>query len=196
MRQFFAEQGLLALFVLMVADNVGVPLPSEVPLLLAGVLVSQGDMTYAGAVGVAALGSVVGSLIAYALGRTAGRAVALRWGRLVLISPEDIDRAEAWFDKRGDLAVLLARMVPLARTIVSIPAGILEMSIVRFTIFTAIGSTAWCLLVIGGGWMLGDRYEDVLGGFSIVGMTVAMVVVAVAAGWFLKRRSKAVRKAE
>ena len=194
-RDFFADYGLLALFALMVADNIGVPLPSEVPLLLAGVFVSEGDMAYPAAVAVAAAGSVIGSLIAYGLGRTAGRAVALRWGRFVLISPDDVDRAERWFDKRGDLAVLLCRMVPLARTIISIPAGILEMKIWRFTLFTAIGSTLWCLAVIAAGWILGNRYEGIVGGFSIVGMIVAMIVVAVAAGWWLKRRNAKVRRA-
>src|SRR5688572_7314974 len=116
-REFFRDHGLLALFLLMVLDNIGVPFPSEIPLLLAGFSASTGDMNLVAAAGVGAVGSLVGALVLYVLGRSLGRAAILRWGRLARIDHDDLDRAEAWFHRRGEPAVLFLRVIPLARTI-------------------------------------------------------------------------------
>lgn len=191
----FKDHGLWALFVLMVADNVGVPFPSEVPLLFAGFLVSGGDMAYAPAVLVAATGSLAGALILYALGRSVGRAAVLRWGRFIRFSEQDLIRAERWFHRRGEVSVFALRVVPLARTIISIPAGALEMKAIRFSAYTFAGSALWTVFVVGVGWGLGENYERVLDQFGLASIAGASLVAMVIAIWlarrFLSRREAA-----
>ncbi len=186
-RSFFIDYGLLALFVLMLLDNIGVPFPSEIPLLLAGFFVSDGRMDYVPAVIVSALGSLAGAWILYVLGRTIGRAIVLRWGRVIRISHDDIDRAEAWFHQRGEASVFFLRVVPLARTIISIPAGMLEMHPFRFSAYTFTGSLLWTIAVIGAGWGLGARYEDVIDGFGLASLAAAGFIGMVALAWVAKR---------
>ena len=186
-RSFFTDYGLLALFVLMLLDNIGVPLPSEIPLLLAGFFVSEARMDYLPAVVVSATGSLAGALILYVLGRTIGRALVLRWGRVLRISHDDIDRAEAWFHRRGESSVFFLRVVPLARTIISIPAGMLEMHPVRFSAYTFTGSLLWTFAVIGAGWGLGARYEDVIDGFGLASLAAASFIGMVVLAWGAKR---------
>lgn len=186
-RAFVTDYGVLALFVLMVLDNIGVPLPSEIPLLLGGFFIREGRMEAVPAVVVSALGSVAGALILYGLARVFGRAVIARWGRLLRIDDDDLARAEAWFHRRGEAAVFFLRVVPLARTIISIPAGILEMNVVRFTTYTLVGSLLWCATVIGIGWGMGASYERVLGGFGLAGFVAASVIAMVAAMWLVAR---------
>lgn len=185
--EFFTDYGLWALFVLMLLDNIGVPFPSEIPLLLAGFYVSDDRMSLVPAAFVSALGSLAGALILYWLGRSLGRAVVLKWGRLIRISHDDLDRAEAWFHRRGEPAVLFLRVIPLARTIISIPAGMLEMPLVKFVGFTLGGSLAWCFIVIGVGVGLGDNYEKVLDQFSLAQIAAASTIVMVIVAWILKR---------
>jgi membrane protein DedA with SNARE-associated domain len=187
---FIADYGLLALFVLMVLDNMAVPFPSEIPLLLTGVSIRQGQMAPVPAVLVAGIGSLVGALVLYLLARTIGHAAIVRWGRRVRVNEEDLARAEAWFHRRGEIGVLLLRMVPLARTLISIPAGVLEMSAIRFTLYTFGGSLAWGAFVIGLGWGLGDSYERVTGAFGLAGVAVASTIVMVVVIWFLARRRR------
>lgn len=188
--QWIADYGLVALFVLMVLDNMAVPFPSEIPLLLTGVSIREGTMSAAPAVIVAGAGSLLGALVLYTLARLVGRAIIARWGRFVRIGDEDLARAEAWFHRRGEMGVLLLRMVPLARTLISIPAGVLEMSVVRFTVYTLIGSLTWGGFVIGLGWALGDSYRRVEGAFGLAGIAVASTIVMVVVIAVLSRRRK------
>lgn len=190
MEQWIADYGLVALFVLMVLDNMAVPFPSEIPLLLTGVSIREGTMSAAPAVIVAAAGSLVGALVLYTLARLVGRAIIGRWGRFVRIGEDDLARAEAWFHRRGEMAVLFLRMVPLARTLISVPAGVLEMSLVRFTAYTFIGSLTWGGFVIGLGWGLGDSYRRVEGAFGLAGIAVASTIVMIAVIAFLARRRR------
>lgn len=187
MRTFFADHGLLALFVLMVADNVGVPLPSEIPLLFAGFFVSTGQMAFVPAILVAATGSLVGALVLYVLGRTLGRAIVHRWGRLIRVTDEDLDRAESWFHRRGELSVLYLRMVPLARTLISIPAGMLEMHPVRFGGYTFGGALAWTIALVSIGWAMGGAWENVLGGFGLASAGAAAMIAMVVGILVVKR---------
>lgn len=178
----------------MVAENLFPPIPSEIVLPLAGYEVFRGNLAFGLTVLAATLGSLIGALILYAVGRYGGRPVIDRWGRVLRVTQSDVDRAERWFDRWGDWVVLLSRMIPLVRSVVSIPAGILEMSILRFAVLTAIGSLLWNLLLVGAGYQLGNRWEDVsalVGRFSDVMKVVAVLAVVAAGVWLWRRRRPA-----
>lgn len=180
------DHGLLALFVLMLLDNIGVPFPSEIPLLLAGFFVWQGDMNFVSASVVSAAGGLAGALILYVVGRSVGRAAVHRWGKLIRVTEDDFARAEAWFHRRGEASVFFLRVVPLARTLISIPAGMLEMSVIRFALYTIAGSLAWAFIVIGVGWGLGPSYESALDRFGFASIIAASVIAMVGAIWFVR----------
>lgn len=176
--------GYLGLFLLLVLENLFPPIPSEVVLPLAGFLVGTGDFGFVGAVLSSTAGAVVGALILYALGRYGGRPLVLRYGKFLRVDAAALDRAEGWFRRYGDAVVLGARIVPLARSIVSIPAGTSRMPIVRFTVLTTIGSAIWNTALVGMGYSLGANWGAVsewVGRYS----DVVLVVLTVATGAYL-----------
>lgn len=185
--------GSFGLLFLMLVENLFPPIPSEAILPLAGFLVGRGELGGVQAVAAATTGSLLGALVLYALGRWGGRAVVLRYGRVLRVTENDLDRAEGWFDEYGDWVVLFGRMVPLARSVVSIPAGMLEMPVLRFVLLTTLGSALWNTLLVGAGWFLGANWERVsaiVGTISNVVFIVALVaIVLLAVYWFRGKRS-------
>jgi aminoglycoside phosphotransferase (APT) family kinase protein/membrane protein YqaA with SNARE-associated domain len=164
---FISSGGYLAVLFLTMLESACIPIPSEVTLGLAGALAS--GATFAGAthhhlqlgwvIVVGIVGSVIGSYVAYAVGRTGGRALVDRLGKYVLLTHADLDRAEAWFARRGDSVVLFGRIVPVVRTFISLPAGMAEMDLVRFGVFTAIGCAVWVTALTCAGWALGASWN-------------------------------------
>ena len=172
---------------LMFAENLFPPIPSEVILPLAGFLVYQGELRFVPALVVATVGSLAGALVLYALGRWGGRTLVLRYGRLLRVRESDLDRADAWFDRYGEAVVLLGRMVPGVRSLVSIPAGLAEMPVKRFVVLTVLGSGAWNTLLIGAGWQLGEnwsRLSGVVGSVSNAVLAILAVAVVVLVMWW------------
>jgi membrane protein DedA with SNARE-associated domain len=163
---------------LLVIENLFPPIPSEVVLPLAGFFVGTGDLAFWGALLAATNGSTAGALILYGIGRWGGRRLVLRYGRWLRVREEDLDRADGWFARHGDLVVLVARVVPFARSVVSIPAGIARMPPVRFMVLTAAGSGVWNAVLIGAGYALGANWNHVS---SWVGAYSDVVLVAVVA---------------
>ncbi len=153
--------GYPGIFAALVAENVFPPIPSELVLPLAGFEVDSGELNFILVVLSATLGSLVGALILYAIGLYGGRPLVLRWGGVLRVTERDLDRAEVWFQRWGDWVVLSARVIPVARSLVSIPAGMMRMSLLRFIVLTTIGSAIWNLLLIGAGYQLGKNWEDV-----------------------------------
>lgn len=186
--------GSIGLLFLMVAENLFPPIPSEAILPLAGFLVGRGELGGVQAILAATTGSVLGAFILYALGRWGGRAVVLRYGRVLRVTETDLDRAEGWFERYGDWVVLFGRMVPLGRSVVSIPAGMLKMPVWRFTLLMTIGSALWNMLLVGAGWFLGANWERVsaiVGSISNAVFLVALVaVVILAIYWFRRPRRR------
>lgn len=136
------------------------PLPSEIILPFAGYLVSLGKMNLFWAATVGALGCNVGSAGAYAVGRHGGRQAVEQWGKYVLVTEGDLDRADRFFDRFGGLAVLLARILPVVRTFIAMPAGMARMPRVKFHIYTFIGSWPWCFVLTYVGMLLGRRWAS------------------------------------
>jgi membrane protein DedA with SNARE-associated domain len=180
--------GYLGIFLAMLAENVFPPIPSEVVLPLAGFEVDAGQLSFLLVVVAATLGSLAGAWILYAVGRYGGRPAVLRWGTLLRVTSADLDRSERWFARWGDWVVLGARVVPFARSVVSIPAGIMRMGIVRFSVLTAIGSLGWNLLLVGAGYQLGANWEDVTATVeqSLFAIKVAAgLAIAAIVGWWV-----------
>ena len=170
--------GYLGLFMVMVAENLFPPIPSEVVLPLAGFEVSRGTLGFGGALATATAGSVAGALILYALGRAGGRPLILRYGRVLRITPAGLDRAEDWFDRYGAWVVLLGRLIPGVRSIVSVPAGIARMPLIRFVLLTSLGSLFWNALLISTGRALGSNWERVAVFVGPLSRYVVLIVVA------------------
>lgn len=172
---------------LVALENVFPPIPSEVVLPLAGFVAGRGDANFFGMVGAATLGSVVGALILYAISAAIGpvrlRGIVLRYGGWLGVKEPDLDRAEAWFDRRGSAAVLLGRCVPLIRSLVSIPAGFRRMPLGRFVVLTTAGSLVWNLALIGAGAALGERWEDAGDWVGVLQWVVIAVIVLGVAYW-------------
>jgi membrane protein DedA with SNARE-associated domain len=181
---------------LMAIESTAIPLPSEVIMPLAGwrlVLDEGHGVAYVLLAGFwGAVGSLIGSLIEYYISRAGGRPLIEKYGKYILITRKDLERADRWFETRGELTVFIARMIPGVRGFISIPAGIARMNVVRFSIFTFIGAFPWTLGLAWGGYLLGENYDairDVSKPFDIpiIG-TVTVIVI-----WFLWHRIREVR---
>ena len=184
--------GGLMLAAIMLGENLFPPIPSEAVLPLAGFLVDQGELALAVALFASTAGSVVGALLLYALGRWGGRPVLLRWHHLLRLDEGKLDKADDWFDQRGPKIVFWCRMIPIARSVVSIPAGASEMPLTQFLLFTTAGTLIWNGLLIGAGVLLGRNWEQVSAVAStytdiiLIGIAVAALGLAV---WRWRQRS-------
>lgn len=193
-QDLLGEGSYFVLTALLVLENLFPPIPSEIVLPFAGALVSDGGMGFAGAVIAASLGSLIGALLLYAIGRYGGRPLIYRYRRILRLSEAQLDRADAWFDRRGPWLVLLGRLIPGVRSVISIPAGASEMPLGQFILLTTIGSAVWNAALIGAGWALGENWEEaaaiVDGAQKVVIAVVALSIVALAV-YVLRRRARA-----
>lgn len=173
--------GVVVLALVMLAENVFPPIPSEAVLPLAGFAVHDGRLGLFTALVAATAGSVAGSCGLYAVGRFGGRSLLYRYRWLLRLDAAALDRADAWFDRHGPPLVFWARMIPLARSAVSVPAGLSEMPPGQFVLLTAAGSLVWNALLIGAGLALGSGWERataIAGAYGRAALTVIAVTVA------------------
>lgn len=158
--------GYVGVALLVLAENLFPPIPSEVVLALAGFVASQGDATVPGMIAASTAGSVGGALILYGIAAWFGpvrlRRLVVRYGGWLRLTEGDLDRAESWFDRWSGPAVLLCRCVPLVRSVISLPAGLRRMPIWRFVFYTTVGSMVWNTLFILSGYALGEQWETVV----------------------------------
>ncbi len=157
--------GYLGIVFLMFLENVFPPIPSELIMPLAGFLAAEGKQNLAAIIIAGTVGSVLGALPLYYAGVLLGeqrlKAFAGKHGRWLTVSTEDLDRAKKWFEQHGGLAVLICRLVPGLRSLISIPAGIAKMNIAAFLFYSAIGAGLWTALLASAGYLLGAKFEDV-----------------------------------
>jgi membrane protein DedA with SNARE-associated domain len=186
--------GVLAVFLLMILESACIPVPSEAIMLYGGFLVSQGDESLTLIIAAGVLGNVVGSWIAYGVGRYKGREWALRWHWLH-ITPKRLDSADRWFARYGDWAVLISRCLPIIRTFISLPAGIARMPFWRFTFLTLIGCIPWVTLLALAGRAVGDNWEDLQQQLHYLDYTLLVLIVATVA-WLVVRHRRRRRPAE
>ncbi len=153
------DHGFPAVLALMTLESALIPVPSEVIMLFAGYLVSLHKMTLFAAVSAGVLGNLLGSWIAYAVGYYGGRPFIERYGRYIHVTPERMAQSDRWFDRHGEITVLVGRCIPLIRTFISLPAGIARMPFWRFTLFTVIGCIPWVLGLTLLGVQVGPAWE-------------------------------------
>ena len=175
---FVSSSGYVAIFVLSVLQSCCVPTSSELTLGFGGVLASQGTLSLPGVILAGAVGEVIGGYIAWAIGRAGGRPLVERYGRYVLLSPHDLDRAEAWYGRHQKWGVLGSRLLPVIRNFVAVPAGVAQVPAVRFGVLTAIGSLIWDAAMALIGYGIGGRWKTVMKGFSDAGYLLGFLAVA------------------
>jgi membrane protein DedA with SNARE-associated domain len=149
------DHGLLIVFLTMVAESACIPIPSEVVVPYGGFLAATGHADWLAVVAVATAANMVGSGIAYAVGRYGGRPLFLKYGRYVLIQKHHMDKADLWFERRGELTVFFTRLMPGVRTFISLPAGIAKMPVMRFFGYSLLGSIPWNAALAYLGWAAG-----------------------------------------
>lgn len=169
--------GYWGVFLGMTIESACIPLPSEVIMPLAGFVAYRGEMSLIGVTVVGAAGNLVGSWIAYFVGLKGGKPFLEKYGKYVLISPRRIEMAHEWFERYGHEAVLISRMLPVIRTFISFPAGIAEMDLKKFSIYTLIGSIPWCFALAYIGFMLGPNWTILKEYFHYMDVVVVVAVV-------------------
>jgi len=178
---FISTWGYLAIAVLTVAEAACIPFPSEVTIGVAGYLASQGRLDLALVIALATVGETVGAYIGYGIGRFGGRPAVERFGRYVLVTHRDLDRAQSWFERHGESSVFVGRILPFVRTFVSIPAGLADMPLLRFGGMTLLGSLVFMTALGTATYELGSRWAELTHGFSVAGyVLVALAVMAIA----------------
>ena len=179
-----SKMGYSGIVLLMGIESACIPLPSEVIMPFSGYLVSTGRFNLIWVAVAGAAGCNLGSLVAYAVGAWGGRPLAEKYGRWILDSRHDLEMADRFFARYGDWAVFLARLLPVVRTFIALPAGIARMNFLRFNIYTFLGSFPWCLGLAYVGYKLGPRWPILREYFHRFDLVIGVIVVA-AAAWFI-----------
>ena len=190
--------GLPGIFALMTAESACIPIPSEATMLFAGFAVADPGgshanhhLTLLGIVAAGVLGNLVGSWIAYGVGRAGRVELIERHGHWLHLKPSHIAWADRWFERYGAVSILLSRMLPIIRTFISLPAGVARMPFLRFTVLTLLGCIPWVLGLALAGEAVGHEWESVRKGFEYVDYAVvALVVVAIVYAIFRRRRGR------
>ena len=179
--------GYVGIAVLMAIESACIPLPSEIIMPFAGYLASTGRFTLVGAATLGAIGCNLGSTIAYYVAAYGGRSVIERWGPYVLIRPSDLDHADRFFARYGGATVFIGRLLPVVRTFIAFPAGLARMPMLRFQVYTFVGSWLWCFALAYVGYVLGDRWNNsptLRSIFHNFDLAIGIALLA-AIGWFL-----------
>lgn len=173
--------GYPGIFLLMLLESCGIPMPSEVIMPFSGFLVADGRMLFWLVVAMGTLGNLAGSLLAYWIGYKGGRPLIEKYGKYILISNHDLDLADGWFKKYGDLTVFFGRLLPVIRTYISFPAGISKMNVKRFALYTTLGALPWTALFAWLGVKMGDNWElirEKLHNFDLlVGIIIIVLII-------------------
>ena len=187
---FVQSSGLLAIFLLSVLQSCCIPTSSELTLGFAGVLAGEGKLNLVAVIAVAVAGEVVGAYIAWIVGRTGGRAFVDRYGKYVLLTHHDLDRAEDWYRRHEQWGVFGSRLIPVIRNFVAVPAGVAEVPLLSFGIYTLLGSLIWDGAWAGIGYGLSAQWRSIEKGFSDAGYVLGVLAVGVIAfGLYHRYRS-------
>ena len=154
-----SKLGYMGIVLLMAIESACIPLPSEIIMPFSGYLVSTGELNLWGVAIAGAVGCVLGSLVAYWVGMYGGRPFIEKYGRYILLSRHDLDIADRWFGKYGEVIVFVSRLLPAIRTFIAFPAGVARMNLTRFVIYTFAGSLPWCLGLAYVGQKLGEQWD-------------------------------------
>jgi len=185
------EWGYLGIFLLMGMESSVIPIPSELVLIPAGVLIADGEMNLYLVFIVSLLGSFFGSLVNYYAAMFVGRKFLYRYGKYFFISHESLQKMDQFFDNHGHISTFTGRLIPGARHLISIPAGIAKMDIKLFIIYTGAGAALWSLILLGLGYFLGKNQALIELYLKEISVGLILFVIAIVSGYlFYKKRSK------
>lgn len=190
-----AALGYPGLFFMMVLESMVAPVPSEIVMPFAGFLVVRGQFTFVGATIASSLGTLVGSLISYYMGKWGGYPLVLRCGRYLLLDEHHLALTVRWFEKRGEATIFVSRFIPVVRHLISIPAGVGNMNLLKFSVFTVIGGTIWNVILLVAGIKLGERWE-IIHEYSHQIDYVFIAALVLAGGWWVWRQLSRRRNAQ
>ncbi|MBZ5752310.1 MULTISPECIES: DedA family protein [Metabacillus] len=190
--------GYLGIFLMIALENVFPPIPSEVILTFGGMMTKFTDLTVTGVIISATAGSVLGAVILYKIGNLLDverlEKIVDRWGHILRVKKEDIHKADYWFDKYGYWTVLICRVIPLIRSLISIPAGMSRLNFWLFLLFTTIGTLVWNVILVSVGAAFGENWGEIvefMDVYSNIAYALIAVVMIVALLLFIRSRRKA-----
>jgi len=176
--------GYPGVFVLMLLESASIPIPSEIIMPFSGYLIWVEKFSLLPVVLWGTLGNLVGSIIAYLVGLYGGRPLAEKYGKYVLLSSHDLDRAENWFKKYGSISVLFSRMLPVVRTFISLPAGVAKMPFLKFCLYTFLGSLPWAFVLTYAGIIMGENWSGLEGYFRQFDWAI-LALILLTVSWYL-----------
>lgn len=181
------QTGSIGVALLMFAENVFPPIPSELIMPLAGFSAAQGDLNLVVIIVAGTIGSLLGALLWYYIGKWVGADRLKRWaskhGRWLTVSPEEVDQASEWFQRHGGAAVFFGRLIPAVRTLISVPAGIAGMPLIPFLLYSTLGTALWTTFLAGAGYLLESQYQRVSDWVN----PVSNVVIGLLVLWYIYR---------
>jgi membrane protein DedA with SNARE-associated domain len=184
-----SHTGYGGIFLLMLVESCGIPMPSEVIMPFSGFLVASGQLNFWFVAIIGALGNLAGSWLAYWIGAKGGRPLIEKYGKYILISRHDLDLADKWFSKYGDWTVFFGRLLPVIRTYISFPAGIAKMDFFKFSLYTFLGALPWCFLFTWLGVKMGAHWDAIQKTLHNFDMLMLILVIA-AIVWYVWRHLK------
>ena len=194
--------GYLGVFLLIAIENIFPPIPSEVILLFGGFMTTFTDMNVIGVIIASTLGSLLGAIALYYIGKILNKErlkkiITSKYGKLLRLTPEDIDKADNWFDTKGNKTIFFCRFIPLIRSLISIPAGMSEMPMKKFLIYTILGSAIWNTALTIAGSIVGENWTDILeimDNYSHIIVILLAIAFLIAIIIFYKKRKKKTTK--
>jgi membrane protein DedA with SNARE-associated domain len=183
--EIISKTGYLGVAVSMALESACIPIPSEIVMPFSGYLVSLGRFSLWAVTLWATIGNLAGSLSAYLIGYYGGRPLVLKYGRYILISHDELNRADYWFSRYGSLTIFFSRMLPVIRTFISLPAGVARMNVLKFVIYTFFGSLPWNFGLAYIGLILGNQWNTLEHYFRKFDYLILLVLILIIA-WFIK----------
>lgn len=184
------SMGIWGIWLGMILESACIPIPSEVIMLSGGWLVAQGTLSFVEVAVAGIVGNLIGSIIAFFVGRFGGRRLLDKYGKYILLNAHHLEQSERWFERYGERTVFFTRMLPFIRTFISLPAGIAEMKGWKFIVFTTLGCIPWNLALVylgyrlGGNWGIVEQYLHPVS-YAICGVVLILIVV-----WLVRRRKE------
>lgn len=195
--QVMEEYGYIGVFLMIALENIFPPIPSEIILPFGGFMTTYTTLSVTGVIVVATAGSLAGAIILYGIGRLLDvrrlETVVERYGHVLRITKEDLRRADDWFDRYGVWAVFFCRMVPLVRSLISVPAGMARMNFTMFLLLTILGTLIWNTVLVSVGAVLGESWRDILSWMDVYSKLIySLLAILFLAGcvWLFRRRQK------
>ena len=201
MIQLMGQFGYIGVFLLIAIENIFPPIPSEVVLLFGGFMTTYTELNVVGMIIAATFGSLLGAIVLYYIGRILNKErlkkiVSGKIGKVLRIKNEDIDKADHWFDTKGNKTVFFCRFIPIVRSLISIPAGMSQMPMGKFLVYTTAGSVIWNTVLVVAGNLVGEKWEDILqifSDYSHITLVVLIIIFIIGVVWFYRSKSKKVK---